>query len=378
MRAPARRPRPDRPTREAHPDEDPDLRLLLDADPASPIPPAAKGRRALGRDPFAGTTGEQPWLEALDRLGDEMARIERPVAGPPRRRRLEEIPDGELPEGWLAFLGEDARRRLAAAADWLSADGSPDPFGLSPEAVRGAFPFFYALYRVWFRVRSRGHENLPGAGPAILVANHGGLLPFDGAMTVIDVMLRTDPPRLVRCLVDRFVRGLPGVRSFYARTGQVVGTRANIRTLLGRGDLVMIFPEGVAGIRKTMPRRYQLERFHPGCVREALRARAPIVPVAITGPADQAPILYDVQPLARRLGLPVFPITPTFPWLGPAGLLPYPVRYRIHYGTPLRLYEQHGPEAAEDAELVSRLTADLRRRVQRLLNAARSAPGEPS
>lgn len=354
--------------------KDRDPRLLLDADPSAPLEPVKKGRRALGRDPFAPGRETAPWLQALDRLGDELTRIEQPAAGRTRGRRLDEIPDGELPEGWLAFLAEDARRRLAAASDWLPSDGSPDPFGLDPETLRRAFPFFYSLYRGWFRVRSRGHEHLPESGSAILVANHGGLLPFDGAMTVLDVMLHTDPPRLLRCLVDRFVRDLPGVRGFYARAGQVIGTRANVRSLLGRGDLVMIFPEGVAGIRKTMPRRYQLEHFHPGCVREALRAGVPIVPVAIDGPPDQAPILYDVQPLARRLGLPVFPITPTFPWLGPLGLLPYPVRYDITYGAPLRLHEEHGRESAEDPELVDRLAADVRRRVQRLLDAARSTP----
>lgn len=351
-----------------------DRRLLLDGDPDAPLEPAGKGRQALGRDPFANVGHAEPWLDALDRLGNELDRIEHPGCGPRRRRRLEEIPDGELPEGWLGFLAEDARRRLAAISDWLPADGSTDPFGLDPEAVRRSFPFFYSLYRGWFRVRSRGHEHLPESGAAILVANHGGLLPFDGAMTVLDVMLHTDPPRLLRCLVDRFVRGIPGVRGFYARTGQVIGTRANVRSLLGRGDLVMIFPEGVAGIRKTMPRRYQLEHFHPGCVREALRAGVPIVPVAIDGPADQAPILYDVQPLARRLGLPVFPITPTFPWMGPLGLLPYPVRYDITYGPPLQLHEEHGPECAEDPERVDLLAADVRRCVQRLLDAARSRP----
>ena len=286
-------------------------------------------------------------------------------------RRLHEVPDSELPEGWLGLLGDDVRRRLAAASDWLPREG--DPFGLDVDAVRATFPLFYGLYRIWFRVRSAGHAALPESGPVILAANHGGLLPFDAAMLVVDVLLHSDPPRLLRALVDRFVQDLPGVRSFYAQTGQVIGTRDNFRELLGRGDCVLVMPEGVAGIRKTLPRRYRLEHFHPGFVEESLRTRVPIVPVAIVGPEDQAPILYDAQPLARRLGLPALPITPTFPWLGPLGLLPYPVPYRIFYGEALDVHERYGPDDASDRQLVEALAGEVRQRIQRMLDRTRAA-----
>ena len=108
-----------------------------------------------------------------------------------------------------------------------------------------------------------------------------------------------------------------------------------------------------------------------GFVEHALRAQAPIVPFAVLGSDDQAPILYDVKPLARWLGLPVAPITPTFPWFGPLGLLPYPVGYRIVYGEPIRLYERFGPDAADDARLVRELSAQVRRTVQRLVDRNR-------
>jgi 1-acyl-sn-glycerol-3-phosphate acyltransferase len=254
----------------------------------------------------------------------------------------------------------------------VEADAAYDRFGFSPDVTRRAFPFFYALYRGWFRVQSRDHDHIPAEGPAILVGNHGGLLPFDGAMCVVDVLLHTDPPRLVRSIVEKWAGTLPYVNVFYSRVGQVIGTRENFADLLAEGQLVLVYPEGVEGIRKTVTQRYRLQPFHVGFVEHALRAGAPIVPVAFIGSDDQAPILYDVKPLARRLGLPVAPITPTFPWFGPLGLLPYPVRYRIVYGEPIDLGARHGPEAARDERVVGELARRVRRRVQHLLDCRRS------
>ena len=44
-------------------------------------------------------------------------------------------------------------------------------FGFPPAPARGAFPWFLALSRFYFRVRSRGHENIPAEGPALDTAN---------------------------------------------------------------------------------------------------------------------------------------------------------------------------------------------------------------
>jgi 1-acyl-sn-glycerol-3-phosphate acyltransferase len=292
-----------------------------------------------------------------------------------RRARTPALAEVELPEtrGWLdRLIGEDERKRLAALAHLVDGELPFDRFGFSPETVRRAFPFFHALYRAWFRVRSEGHEHLPKEGAAVLAANHGGLLPFDGAMGIIDVLLHTDPPRLARSMIDRWAGTLPWINVFYARCGQVIGTRENFADLLDDGQLVLVYPEGVEGIRKTIAQRYRLQSFRIGFVEQALRSRAPIVPMAVIGSDDQAPILYDLKPLARWLGLPAAPITPTFPWLGPLGLLPYPVRYKIVYGEPLRFHERFGPEGAEDARLVRYLANQVRRTVQQLIDRSRS------
>jgi 1-acyl-sn-glycerol-3-phosphate acyltransferase len=153
--------------------------------------------------------------------------------------------------------------------------------------------------------------------------------------------------------------------------GQIIGTRENFSDLLDDGQMVLVFPEGMEGVRKTIAQRYRLQPFRVGFVEHALRARSPIVPMAVIGSDDQTPILYDLKSLARRLGLPVLPITPTFPFLGPLGLLPYPVSYKIVYGEPLDFHERFGPEGADDARLVRYLTNQVRRAVQLLLDRNR-------
>jgi len=355
---------------------------------ASPKPPPVEV--ALGSNPFVDAlAGEvdplDAWLVALDRLaaGGESAIPVRPVAAAshtpaatptPQPSPIAEpySPEAEaaIPQGALSrLIGEEANQKLAALLGRI--DGW-DRFGLSRAGLSQAFPFFYAMYKLYFRVQSHDHEKIPAEGPIVLAANHGGLLPFDGAMAVLDVLLHTDPPRLPRAIVERWAGTLPFVNVFFARVGQVVGTHENFSRLLGDGEAVLVFPEGVEGIRKPITQRYRLQRFHVGFVEHALRARAPIVPMAILGSDDQAPILFDVKPLARLLGLPTAPITPTFPWFGPLGLLPYPVRYRIVYGEPLRFHERFDPEAAHDPGLVRALANQVRRAIQTLIDKNRT------
>lgn len=355
--------------------------ILLDGVEGETIPLLPPGRRVLGGDPFTEPARPDPFLARLPEPKQEPARtreapLRRPTPAPPRpgRRGAALVADLDPPEpqGWLERLVDgDALRRVSALAELAEAGSDYDRFGMSPRALRNSLPFFLALYRGWFRVQAQGHEHLPRQGGAVVAGNHAGLLPFDGAMAVLDVLLHSDPPRLLRTVVDRWGGSLPWVNVFLARVGQVVGTRRNLIDLLRDEQLVLVFPEGMDGARKPVTQRYRLQHFRKGFVEEALRARVPIVPMAIAGSDDQTPILYDVRPLARLLGLPSVPLTPTFPWLGPLGLLPYPVRYRIAYGEPLEFHTRFGPEDAEDPRLVRYLANQVRRAVQQLLDRTR-------
>lgn len=234
--------------------------------------------------------------------------------------------------------------------------------------LRRTLAAFKLLYRYYFRVESHGIEHVPEKGSVLLAANHGGLLPFDASMLIVDLIERGEPPRLARAIVDRWAATVPFVSEFYERTGQVFASRASLRALLRTEQVVLLFPEGIDAIRKRAAERYVLREFRPAFVEESLRHRTPIVPVAILGPDDQSPILFDVKPLARLLGLPVCPITPTFPWLGPAGLLPYPVKYEIHYGEPIHLHEEFPADIADDPHAMTYLAARVRSRIQRTID----------
>jgi 1-acyl-sn-glycerol-3-phosphate acyltransferase len=342
----------------------------------------------LDRDPFLETGLPDPLERRLDEIERRRPMRLRAVrsAPPPAPRpqplrrpapprttpALSEIELTDEGSFWERLVPERARRALASIAHLVEGEGPYDRFGFSPDVTRRALPWFHALYKLYFRVESHGHEHLPERGRAVLAANHAGLLPFDGAMSVLDVLLHTDPPRLARAIVDRWAGELPFVNVFYARVGQVIGTRENFADLLEDDQLVLVFPEGMEGVRKTVTHRYRLQSFHVGFVEQALRAHAPIVPMAVIGSDDQTPILYDLKPIARALGLPVAPITPTFPWLGPLGLLPYPVRYKIVYGEPLLFHKRFGPEGADDARLVQYLARQVRSEVQRLIDRNRA------
>lgn len=365
--------------------------------------------RALGADPFALLPGalscEDPFeagLAALARAGlgavemdaatvpplasmtpppevcaEPAPRGDEAPAPPPHELRWARAPrlgDVELPErsGWADWLIDDEpRRRLAALAHLTEGDADCDRHGLSPASLRSSFPLFHALYRSYFRVESEGHEHIPRSGPAIIAANHAGLLPFDASMLVMDIFMRSDPPRLARAIVESWADERPWLNALFARVGQVIGSRENFSDLLSDGQLALVFPEGTAGGTKLVTQRYRLQRFGVGFVEQALRTRTPIVPAAVIGSDDQGPVLFDLAPLAKALGLPMLPITPTFPWLGPLGLLPYPVRHRIVYGKPLRLHERFGPEDADDPRLVRYLARQVRAAIQSLIDRHR-------
>lgn len=248
--------------------------------------------------------------------------------------------------------------------DSLRADlaGRPtDDFGFNPESIKPLAPFLAWLYREYFRVETHGLTDMP-RGRVLFVSNHSGQIPLDGMMVGSALLFEANPPRAVRSMVERWVPTLPFVSTLFARVGQVLGDPENCRTLLQQDEAVLVFPEGVRGINKTYDKRYQLQEFGHGFMRLALETNTPIVPVAVVGAEEQYPALWNLERLGKLLGAPALPITPTFPLLGAVGLLPLPVRYRIHFGRPMRFSgDSHEEEAAlmEKVSEVRGAIADL-------------------
>jgi 1-acyl-sn-glycerol-3-phosphate acyltransferase len=245
-----------------------------------------------------------------------------------------------------------------------------DEFGYDPVYEQKVLPLFELLYSKYFRVEVHGAERIPSEGRCVLVANHSGTLPLDGMMLRLAVRHEHPQHRGVRWLAEDGIFHLPFLGSFTNRLGAVRACPENAERLLDHESLVAVFPEGMKGIGKLFKERYRLQRFgRGGFVKLCLRTGTPMVPVAILGGEETNPMLMRVEYLTRALGLPYFPVTPTFPLLGPIGLLPAPTKWKIFFGEPIDL-SGHGAESADDEILVGRLTEQVRSAIQAMLDHA--------
>ncbi len=247
-------------------------------------------------------------------------------------------------------------------------EGAPDEFGLDPEFRARVLPLFRLLYDKYWRVEASGVRNVPRRGPTILVANHSGALPFDA--TMIACALHTaGHPRATRFLYDRFVENLPFIPQFYQRAGGVVASHANAQRLLEKGELVGLFPEGVAGLSKLYSERYVLQPFSSGFVRLALRYHATIVPVAVVGAEEIYPLVGRVRAFGKLIGIPYLPVTPFFPLLGPLGMIPLPSKWMMRFGAPIVLDgpARHSHDGATVRALAEQVRVCIQRMVRTLL-----------
>ncbi|MFT3922872.1 MAG: 1-acyl-sn-glycerol-3-phosphate acyltransferase [Myxococcales bacterium] len=272
-----------------------------------------------------------------------------------------------------SLLSTDYYFRQYGAHGMRSLSADVDEFGLDPHVEESARPVLETLCKHYFRVTVEGAQHLPTQGKALMVANRSGALPWDGL--VLRTALRMERSELppLRWLSEDSVFHYPFLGVFMNRLGAVRACQENAERLLAQDKLVVAFPEGAQGSRKLFRDRYQLQRFgRGGYVKLALKLGAPIIPTAIIGAEETNPVLANSRVLARLLGSEHFPITPTFPWLGPMGLLPAPIKWRILIGDPIEL-DGYGPEAAEDVLLVHRLNEQIRGILQGLLTQGKNS-----
>lgn len=245
-----------------------------------------------------------------------------------------------------------------------------DDFGLDPVYEERLRPVADFLYKRYFRVETEGVENIPSSGRCLVVANHSGALPLDGLMLRTAVRLEHPSARELRWLAEDYVYYLPFVGAFISRVGGVRACQENAERLLNKESLVGVFPEGVKGIGKLYKDRYKLQRFgRGGFIRLCLRTGTPLVPCVIVGAEEASPMLYRDERASKLLGLPYLPVTPTFPWFGPLGLLPAPTKWHIRFGEMVQ-FEGNGPEAADDPVLVGRLADRVRAGIQQMLDSS--------
>ncbi|MEI2718218.1 MAG: lysophospholipid acyltransferase family protein [Candidatus Nanopelagicales bacterium] len=259
--------------------------------------------------------------------------------------------------GVLQFM----RRRVTGEYD-------VDEFGFDPELQeRVLLAPFRPLYDKWFRVETRGLENVPDAGGALVVANHSGTIALDAVMTQLALLDHHPAHRHLRMLGADLVFQTPFVGEFARKSGSTLACAPDAERLMNRGELVGVWPEGYKGVGKPFSERYKLQRFgRGGFVAAALKTGVPIIPTAIVGAEEIYPMLGDARTVARIMGLPYFPLTATFPWLGPLGLVPLPSKWIIMFGDPIDTTSF--PEGSEeDPMLVFNLTDQVRETIQQQL-----------
>ena len=283
-----------------------------------------------------------------------------PLDGPRRRPGPAQAPAAEA-RGPLHGVVDFLRRRLTGNFE-------VDEFGFDPQLTD---EFLLAplrpLYDHWFRVQLRGIDNVPSTGGALVVANHSGTIAIDSLMTQLALLDHHPAHRHLRMLGADLVFQTPFLGELARKAGHTLACMPDAERLLSSGELVGVWPEGFKGVGKPFSERYKLQRFgRGGFVAAALRTRTPIIPTAIVGAEEIYPMIGSLPPIARLLGLPYFPVTPTFPWLGPLGMIPLPSKWIIAFGEPIHTDQM--PEAsADDPMIVLELTDRVRENIQQAL-----------
>ena len=212
------------------------------------------------------------------------------------------------------------------------------------------------LYRYWFRVEVEGIENLPSEGGALLLANHAGAVPPDGAMIAKAIREEHPRARTLHVLTARALSGVPGIGMLQTKLGRIAPHPANLhRLLFDETQLVLAFPEGASATAKPFKERYRLRAFDsPGLIEVALSARVPLIPVAVLGAEEAVPVLARVGGFRQLHRVPSVPV---------AAPLPLPAKFRIRFLEPIDTAPM-AIASSDDPGLVARLSDDIRALIQ--------------
>jgi 1-acyl-sn-glycerol-3-phosphate acyltransferase len=347
----------DRPGGEG-PQADDDLRVT-DAGSAARLRLYRGGGARRTRPPRAGTPAD-----VAERLSTLERRVEEALGGSSGEGVARDPLRGALDDALASFVG--ARRRAlrdvqAAWRTWTRLGSRIDATAL--HAVLAA------LYQYWWRIEAVGLERVPAAGPAILVTNRGGaLVPYEALMIRLALASEHPARRAARPLLEDWIAQLPVLGPGLVGWGALRDGAVNVRRALERGEAVIAYPEGRQALAKPFRSRYRLARFgRAGFARLAIETGAPVVPVAVIGAEEIHPVLARVDVAGRLIGLPTLPITPTFPWLGLAGLVPLPTKWTLLVGEPVDVAARHRGSEAKDSTVVARLGEQVRERLQALV-----------
>lgn len=213
-----------------------------------------------------------------------------------------------------------------------------DPWGFDINVCEKAVRKLIPLYRSYFKVRVFGAENIKDHS-YIVTSNHTGQIPIDAMLITLAFLIDVSPPRILRAMVERFMAQLPFLGDFTAKTGSILGDRANCSYLIDHGESILVFPEGVRGISKNTPNYYKVQHFSEGFYRIALQKKTPILPVCVIGAEEMFPFVYHYKKIAKLLKVPALPLS--------ANLFPLPSPIDIYIGKEITIPEHLEAEALD-------------------------------
>lgn len=199
---------------------------------------------------------------------------------------------------------------------------SEDRWGRDETFARVVDPAL-ALAARWWRLSVEGAERVPQDGGVLIVANGGGALPW------APLLVARALPRPARLLAGETAFALPFIAIAARRLGAVPAHRANAERLLADGEAVVTT---VPAARGGGP--YAVGRFELADV--AVHAGVPVVPCAVVGAEE-------------------------------AGLVPWPVRWRIEFGDAIDV-RTYRPGAATDRAALLEAAETVRDRIQAMVH----------
>lgn len=232
-------------------------------------------------------------------------------------------------------------------------------WGFDLRALARLEPFLSFLYFDWWKVKFDGLDRLPEKGPAVIVGNQGSVLPWQALMLIYGLMSNSKNPRRVHIMCDLDWIDDERLNAFLVEIGFVPWSSASMKRLFAKGEIVAIFPEGIAGLSKPYGQRYRLQEFDWTRLLPAVEEGVKIFPLSSLGCDEAVPLIHNAGRLAKFLKMPYFPISPFFPWLPfPLNLASRPISWKMH------LMKEAKYEPSSDRDTLEEETKSLSRRLE--------------
>lgn len=228
------------------------------------------------------------------------------------------------------------------------------------------------LYQIWWRVETTGLDCLPDNGPAFIVGNTSGSIPWPALMLIYALIEKKNKHRTVYTLIDSNLSENEKLNSFFHNLNFVSWSYDNAKQLLGNGEIIVLFPEDNKVIAKTKSTQDRTKRFDWTKFLPAVELHVPIYPLATLG-VDEANMVLDKSDfISQILKGKTSSFTQILPWLSfPFNLatLPVPWKMKIMPALSYNLAQDREDIQEKAKQVALRSEGDVQAEINRLLRS---------